>query len=79
MSFVKKELQTVQCDNCGVNYQDEDTGYAFWMDAGSAWEAANNDGWTYEDDKHYCSNCHYYTVNDDLVLKDIEKSIIINS
>lgn len=70
MAIVKEELVTIGCDNCKTTYQDEDTGYGFWLQESDAWESANNDGWTYEVDKHYCPKCHHYDEDDQLVIKN---------
>ena len=70
MSFIEEKLQTVQCDNCKDTYQDDDSGYAFWMNPNDAWECANDDGWTEEDDKHYCSNCFEYNDDDELIINE---------
>jgi hypothetical protein len=46
MGFIKETLETVQCDNCKTTYQDENSGYGFWLDRNDAWESANDDvGW----------------------------------
>ena len=68
MSFIKEELQTVQCDNCQDTYQDDDSGYAWWMDPNDAWESSNNDGWTEDNEKHYCPKCHDYNDEDELIV-----------
>lgn len=68
MSFIEEKLQTVQCDNCKDAYQNEDSGYAWWMDPNDAWEDANNEGWTEENSKHYCKKCHHYNDEDELII-----------
>ena len=68
MSFIKEELQNVQCDNCQDTYQDDDSGYTWWMDPNDAWESANNDGWTEDNEKHYCPKCHHYNDEDELII-----------
>lgn len=73
MSFIEEKLQTVQCDNCEDTYQDDDSGYGFWMDPNDGWESANNDGWTEEDGKHYCSKCHTYNDEDELIINSGRK------
>lgn len=77
MSFIEEKLVTIQCDNCKDTYQDEDTGYGFWVDPGDAWEAANNDGWDSNFDRdnpiHYCPKCHDYNDDDELIIKTERK------
>ena len=73
MSFIKETLETVQCDNCKTTYQDENSGYAFWIDRNDALECAINDGWIEENNKHYCKKCHNYNDEDELII-DTEKS-----
>ena len=72
MSFIEEKLVTIQCDNCKQTYQDEDSGYAFWLDPSDAWESANNDGWDSDfenkNTKHYCPRCHHYNDEDDLII-----------
>jgi len=68
MSFIKETLETVQCDNCKTTYQDDNSGYAFWLDRNDAWECANEDGWTKEDNNHYCPKCHHYNDDDELII-----------
>ncbi len=72
MSFIEEKLVTIQCDNCKDTYQDEDSGYGFWLDSCDAWESANNDGWTSDfeekNKKHYCPRCHHYNDEDELII-----------
>lgn len=72
MSFIEEILKTVQCDNCKVHYEDENSGYGFWINEQDAWECANNDGWTEENNMHYCNDCYVYDNNDKLILKLIQ-------
>lgn len=78
MSFLKETLENVQCDNCKTTYQDESTGYAFWLDKNDAWECANEDGWTENSEKHYCPKCHDYNDEDELII-NTERTKIDNS
>lgn len=68
MAFIKETLETVQCDNCKTDYQDENSGYGFWLDKNDAWESACDDGWTEDNGKHYCVKCHYYNDEDELII-----------
>lgn len=68
MSLIEEKLYTIQCDNCKDAYQDDDSGFGWWMDYSDAWEKANNDGWTLEEDKHYCDKCHHYNDEDELII-----------
>lgn len=78
MSFLKETLETVQCDNCKTTYQDESTGYAFWIDKNDAWECANGDGWIEDNEKHYCLKCHDYNDEDELII-NTERTKVDNS
>lgn len=72
MGFVKQELVTIQCDNCKDSYQDEDSGYGFWINKDDAWQCADDDGWTSDfekdNEKHYCQKCHHYNDEDELII-----------
>lgn len=70
MSVVKETLYTVKCDNCQKQYQSDDFG--FWLDKNDALECAQEDGWTKEKNKHYCSKCHHYNNEDELIIKNKE-------
>lgn len=78
MSFIKEILETVQCDNCKTTYQDDNSGYAFWIDKNDAWECANNDGWTEENHYHYCPKCHDYNDEDEFIINS-ERTKVDNS
>ena len=64
------DYYTVQCDNCGKLYADEQNGFSAWNDADWAMEYASEDNWTEEDDKHYCPDCYDYDDEDNFIIKN---------
>lgn len=68
MAYLQETLETIECDNCKNTYQDENSGYGFWLDKNDAMEAARDDGWTEENEKHYCPKCHHYNHEDKLLI-----------
>lgn len=70
MAIESKTMFTVQCDCCGLNYMDDNSGFAFWHDSDDAWQYAADEGWIknaveseHDDYQHFCSDC--FTINDD--------------
>lgn len=68
MAFIKETLEALQCDNCKDTYQNENSGFSFWLDRNEAWENADVDGWAEDGDKHYCASCHTYNDDDELLI-----------
>lgn len=65
-------MYTVECDNCGKQFEDEYNGYSCWCDFNDAWESASEVNWVQEDnDVHYCPDCYSFDDNDEIVLKVI--------
>jgi len=68
MSIQKIEMYTCICDCCGKS-ADEDTDYSCWSDTSVAKDTAMNAGWAHEGDKDYCTKCHSYDDEDNLIIK----------
>lgn len=68
--IIEKTFYSLKCDGCGKELEDEAEEYA-WMDDERAAEdvAAGND-WMSIRGKHFCSDCHHYDDDDNLVLGD---------
>jgi len=72
MSVKKVEMYTVVCDNCGVS-ADEGTGYSCWNDEDYAKEISREADFTNENGLDYCSKCHYYNDEDELIIDESRK------
>jgi len=60
-----------ECDNCGADFTDENTGYTIFMLESDVKEHASEDGWHTDGDKHYCPECHDFDDDDNLVIKKL--------
>lgn len=67
MAIEKVEAFMIECDNCKEHYENYE-GFAIFIDKQAAEEDACEDGWTIQDDKHYCDKCHHFDDEDKLIL-----------
>ena len=65
--YNKVECICLTCDNCGETYMDDHSGFSIYVDENGAHEAAEDDGWHLEGDKHYCPECHTIDDEDNLI------------
>jgi hypothetical protein len=65
------EIYTVICDCCGKDHYDG-TEYLGFNDKGFIVDDAKDSGWIEHDDKHYCSHCHAFDDDDNLIIKQHE-------
>lgn len=65
--YNKVECVRLTCDNCGAEYQDDDTGFTIFLTENDAREWAENDGWSLRN-KHYCPDCFTIDDNDELII-----------
>lgn len=68
MGIQKIEMYTCICDICGKS-ADEDTDYSCWGNPSVAKDVAMNADWITEGDKAYCTECHSYDDEDNLIIK----------
>lgn len=66
--IVEVKMYTVDCDNCGKNY-DEGTDYSCWNDPEAALTIAKEGDFIEHEGKHYCPDCYSYDDNDVLIIK----------
>lgn len=61
-------MYTVICDNCGKNSGDGQD-FAAWGDKQWAEDTTIDTGWVEHEGKHYCDDCYFYNIDDELILK----------
>lgn len=54
MSFKLIECVILECDGCEEIFELD---HSIWPDEKTAWELAEEEGWTKEGNNHFCSNC----------------------
>lgn len=65
--IVSEIFYGLKCNRCGEVYEDGE--HSFWSDESSAIENAIESEWHEEKGKHYCTNCHSKSEeNDDVVV-----------
>lgn len=70
--IIEVKMWTVQCDNCGENWEDKHSGFAAWNDSGYALECAKDSGWNEAETKefenqHYCPTCWILDEDDNVI------------
>jgi uncharacterized protein (UPF0212 family) len=70
--YHKVECVTLECDNCGEDFEEAHVGFSIFSDENQAHESADNDGWHLGDD-HYCPKC-YTVTDDDIVVVNAERT-----
>lgn len=69
------KMYTVICDNCGVDFLEGDD-VAAWNDSDFVLDSAEDSGWIRDQHgKDYCSDCFTWDDNDELVLREVKRSI----
>lgn len=66
------EMYTVLCDNCGKDFCDGEE-FGAWSEPDFVTDSAEESGWHFEDDKHYCPECFSWDDNDEFVLNGITR------
>jgi len=63
------KMYTIVCDNCGKDVCEGDE-FSGWNDKSYVEDIRDNADWVKIDDKHYCTDCHHYDDNDELVIEN---------
>lgn len=66
--YFKEECIGVQCNNCGITYEDY-SGIAMWADKENL--HPEESGWHVDGEVHYCKSCHHIDDDDKLHVKMI--------
>jgi hypothetical protein len=61
------EMYTVICDGCGKD-SNENAPYAAWGCKQHALDIAMEEGYYRDGDEHYCTDCHEFDDEDNLIL-----------
>lgn len=62
------------CDNCSELFMGHSSGYSMWVDNSQGREEAEDEGWIEHECKHYCPNCYSINSDDNVVIKESDKS-----
>ena len=65
----ERKMYSCQCDICGKEWRDEDTGFVAFTDEVHLKEEVMNCNWHSEFDVQYCPSCHYFDDDDNLIVK----------
>lgn len=65
----ERKMYSCQCDICGKEWRDEDTGFVAFTDEGHLKEEVMNCNWHSEFNVQYCTECHYFDDDDNLIVK----------
>ena len=61
------EMYTVICDGCGKD-SNENNHFSVWSCEMYAQDIAMEEGWVFENDEHYCTDCFEYDDDDNLII-----------
>lgn len=61
-----------KCDNCGVDWYDDDNGFSAMADESTMGEMLMNDEWHEENGSHYCRDCYHFDDEDVLCIHPVE-------
>ncbi len=66
--YKKVEMWTVICDSCGKDLN-EGADIAAWKDKEDNIPNCISQHWLKTGEKHYCPNCYYFDIDDNIVFK----------
>lgn len=69
--IVELKMYSLTCDICGKDIN-EDSDYSCWNDAEPSLEKARDEGWHVGDDVYYCTDCHSFDDDDNMIVKVAE-------
>jgi len=61
------KMYTIVCDGCGKDVN-EGSEFSCWNDKSYLQDIAMEDSWVCNGDENYCTGCHYYDDEDNLVI-----------